>query len=321
MRQWLWTLLALLPVGVAVWAVPARAEVIDEYCSRTGDVCLSVQEKRGDIHLRIATPSFRGEYELCVKQVGDQRVCNPFRLSKHGPLYKDRVNWERHFLPTDGRQKATWHYNGTRIGPALEFRWGDKAKRSCNEINLGGPRVFYKQNMRCSTAEHYARRLYKTNGRDEPRNFDCQGTISSGAYCEHDFKNKRFGWHPFDKHRAGGGAEKPQVGCWNKSWPTDPGNPHPQFYVAPRKCAILRRGVDAIAGGDAIGKGLRWRWGNQRATAKGKLYISSAGLHPGRIRLTNPVTRCDRLVFSKVRVRIDVQDAETVRYGFPIYTC
>ena len=52
-----------------------------------------------------------------------------------------------------------------------------------------------------------------------------------------------------------------------------------------------------------------------------ELYISSAGRHPGRIKLTKPVNSCGRLVFSKVRARIDVEGGETVRYGFPIYTC
>ena len=116
-------------------------------------------------------------------------------------------------------------------------------------------------------------------------------------------------------------TEKPKVGCWNKTFPNEAGTTNPQFYVAPRKCAILRRGAIAIAGGDAIGRSLKWKWGNRRATAKGKLYISSAGLHPGRIKLSKPVNSCGRLVFSKVRARIDVEGGETVRYGFPIYTC
>jgi hypothetical protein len=71
-----------------------------------------------------------------------------------------------------------------------------EAKRSCNSINLGQPRAFYKKNLRCATAKQYARRLYKTDGRDEPRNFTCQsGTnFNASAACRHDFKNKRFGW-------------------------------------------------------------------------------------------------------------------------------
>jgi hypothetical protein len=70
------------------------------------------------------------------------------------------------------------------------------AKRSCNSINLGQPRVFYKQNLRCAKAKQYARRLYKTQGRDEPRNFTCQSgsNFKASAACRHDFKNKRFGW-------------------------------------------------------------------------------------------------------------------------------
>ena len=77
-------------------------------------------------------------------------------------------------------------------------------KRACDTINLGGVRVFYKHDMRCGTAKHYARRLYKTDGRDEPRNFTCASgsNFNSGGACEHDFKDKYFGWHPIDKRKG-----------------------------------------------------------------------------------------------------------------------
>jgi hypothetical protein len=77
-------------------------------------------------------------------------------------------------------------------------------KRACNTINLGGPKVFYKHKMRCHKAKHYARRLYKTNGRDEPRTFDCYSGshFNNDAYCRHRRGAKYFGWHPADKRRA-----------------------------------------------------------------------------------------------------------------------
>lgn len=73
-------------------------------------------------------------------------------------------------------------------------------KRSCNSINLGEPRVFYKHNMRCSTAKHYARRLFTTDGGDWPRNFTCESgsNFNEGGSCRHDSKDKYFGWHPAD---------------------------------------------------------------------------------------------------------------------------
>lgn len=77
-------------------------------------------------------------------------------------------------------------------------------KRACNTINLGGPKVFSKENMRCATAKHHARRVYKTNGQDEPPNFSCSSgsNFNSGAFCQHHFKNKYFAWHPADKAKG-----------------------------------------------------------------------------------------------------------------------
>ncbi len=77
-------------------------------------------------------------------------------------------------------------------------------------------RIFYKNNMRCEKAKHYARRLYKTNGNDEPRKFTCSSgsNFNQGAACNHDFKNKNFGWHPVDKRKAT--SKKKKVLCWNK---------------------------------------------------------------------------------------------------------
>ena len=76
----------------------------------------------------------------------------------------------------------------------------EPAKRGCSTINLGGPKVFTKHNMRCARAKHHARRLYKTGGRDKPRNFSCSSgsNFRDGGFCEHKSKDKYFGWHPAD---------------------------------------------------------------------------------------------------------------------------
>ncbi len=76
----------------------------------------------------------------------------------------------------------------------------DAGKRSCNTINLGGPRVFTKHNMRCEKAKQKATRVYKTNGAHEPRNFSCTSgsNFEEGGFCEHVSEDKYFGWHPGD---------------------------------------------------------------------------------------------------------------------------
>ena len=74
------------------------------------------------------------------------------------------------------------------------------SKRSCSSINLGGPRVFTKHNMRCSKAKQKARRVYESGGAHQPRNFSCTSGshFQDGAFCEHVSEDKYFGWHPGD---------------------------------------------------------------------------------------------------------------------------
>ncbi len=76
---------------------------------------------------------------------------------------------------------------------------GDQ-KRACNSIRLGEVRVFYKHGMKCSPAKDRARRVYRSNGENPPRNFTCESgsNFNEGGACEHDFKDKYFGWHPAD---------------------------------------------------------------------------------------------------------------------------
>ncbi len=208
----------------------------------------------------------------------------------------------------------------------------------CGRTTISGPYELPMKvkNMTCGNAQRIAHRYFETIKNDYPpargevefiKSFRCKWQNAYYPYrvawvCRHRTKPKalKTSYPPENIPERLGGSPKPKVGCWNHSFPSEPGAT-PDFYTAPRKCAILRRGADSIAGGDAIGRGLRWKWGNRRATAKGKLYISSAGFHPGRIKLTKPVVSCGRLVFSKVRARIDAEGVGTIRYGFPIYTC
>ena len=111
-------------------------------------------------------------------------------------------------------------------------------KAGCSTINLGGVRIFYKNNMRCEKAKHYARRLYKTNGNDEPRKFTCSSgsNFNQGAACNHDFKNKNFGWHPVDKPQAT--SKKKKVLCWNKNFPNQ-GPPRFARHHASAPCLLV----------------------------------------------------------------------------------
>jgi hypothetical protein len=89
---------------------------------------------------------------------------------------------------------------GVAALPAAGSGADDATKRACTTINLGGPKVFTKHNMRCTKAKHYARRLYKTRGDDKPPNFRCSSgsNFRDGGFCEHKTKDKNFAWHPAD---------------------------------------------------------------------------------------------------------------------------
>ena len=121
--------------------------------------------------------------------------------------------------------------------------------------------------------------------------------------------------------QSAGAGDRPRVGCWNHTFPSEGGSEHPQFYVAPHKCLILKRGATSFAGGSAAGGHLKWHWGNRVARARGGVYVSSAGLQPGRLKLSKPIVSCGRLVFSKVLARINPPNIDAYHYSFHIYTC
>jgi hypothetical protein len=120
---------ATLPVAAALAAacllVPgtATARVVENYCHSTGDYCTSVEKQSGVIKLRFATLSFTGKIEICSQPVGSggTKKCREFRLRDKGDLYARSVNWERHFGGGAGLYKASWYFDGDRLGPALEF--------------------------------------------------------------------------------------------------------------------------------------------------------------------------------------------------------
>lgn len=114
--------MAIVCGAAALAAAPfAGARVVDNYCSPSGDFCTSVEKQDETIKLRIATFSFRGDFDLCVKPDRSEKECREFGLHERGDLYARSVNWARKFEPGPGRFSATWHVGGKRIGPPLHF--------------------------------------------------------------------------------------------------------------------------------------------------------------------------------------------------------
>src|SRR5688500_17398921 len=117
------TLAVAAAMATACLAVPgaAGARVLDNYCHPTGDYCTSVEKQSGVIKLRFLTFSFTGKIEICSQPVGGNKECRDFRLRRKGDGYGRSVNWERHFGGGAGLYKASWYFDGRRLGPGLSF--------------------------------------------------------------------------------------------------------------------------------------------------------------------------------------------------------
>ena len=85
---------------------------------------------------------------------------------------------------------------GIAAAPAMGGSEGVAYERGCSSIKLGGPKIFYKTHLPCDKAKRWARKVYRTGGAFEPRNFNCTSgsNFVDGANCQHTFRNKNFGW-------------------------------------------------------------------------------------------------------------------------------
>ena len=122
-----------------------------------------------------------------------------------------------------------------------------------------------------------------------------------------------------DGEASQAGEKKIKVACWNHYFPAE--NEQPDFLAAPRKCLWFKRKAVTYFDGAVLGKKLEWEWGDQRATAEGRVKVQGVGddFGEGRVRLFKPVESCGRTVFSKLRYKTRSPDG---REGeFPIYTC
>ena len=118
------TALALSALAAALLA-PAAAEAV-ERCSPSGDTCVAVERRGGELVLQIGTsPAAPRRYRLCVTAPGGSRTCRRFRMRGEGEIIGSTVRWERHFPDRGpGRYRARW--NGfPRRGLAFRVRASD----------------------------------------------------------------------------------------------------------------------------------------------------------------------------------------------------
>lgn len=102
-----------------------------------------------------------------------------------------------------------------------------------------------------------------------------------------------------------GKGNKSRVACYKDFFP-GPGD-EPVFRKRPRKCIFINRGASDLASTVDTEK-VKWKkWGRKRAKGKGKTFVAMMApdnYFTVRIKLSKPVKRCDRRVFSKAKFRI-----------------
>jgi hypothetical protein len=109
----------------AVAVAPAQAR--RSYCAKSGDYCLAMVKRGGQIFLVIDSFAFRGRVKLCVQSPDGKRKCLFFRLRRdprNKDLYGSHIKWSDHFPHGQkGLYRAAWHYYGTKL-PLIHFRIG-----------------------------------------------------------------------------------------------------------------------------------------------------------------------------------------------------
>jgi hypothetical protein len=105
-------------------ATPAVAEVIDNYCSPSGDYCTRIVEKASGtfVFKIVAFADYFGEVDACVTK--DTEACETVRPREgNNDLFTWKIAWQARF-PDEGTGRYTlrWFDEGQRIGPPLHFR-------------------------------------------------------------------------------------------------------------------------------------------------------------------------------------------------------
>jgi hypothetical protein len=117
---------ALVAVATAL-ALAAPAQARRTYCTPTGDYCLGMFKRGGQVYLGIDTFSFRGSFLLCLTSPDGNRKCLTFRLRRdrhNHHLYRSHVKWSDHFPHGQkGLYRAVWRYGGARF-PSVTFTVG-----------------------------------------------------------------------------------------------------------------------------------------------------------------------------------------------------
>ncbi len=111
-------------VGLLLTSAPAAAHHMPkQYCSESGDVCISAKKEDGERILRISLAAkYFDEYKLCVTPPEAEKTCEKFNIEKSGKVFGDAVNWVEEFPDGGpGDYKVVWKQGGNKLGKTLGF--------------------------------------------------------------------------------------------------------------------------------------------------------------------------------------------------------
>jgi hypothetical protein len=122
MRLALLATLAAASLSLLGSASASEQARLPSYCSPSGDVCYGVFRQAGVINLKLTLAAkYFPRYRLCVRKLGQARVCKTFLVKKTGAQWGGTVNWAKNYLHTPGTYRVTWWHGANRLGPPLNF--------------------------------------------------------------------------------------------------------------------------------------------------------------------------------------------------------
>lgn len=126
LRSLLLATVALTLSAATITTASAGGDVLDSFCSESGDYCTYVVEKdSGAILFQIrAFADYFGRSDACVKK--DTEVCNSRSPHRDHHLFEWSIRWQGNYPDQgSGRYAMRWiNESGSRIGPVLHFQRG-----------------------------------------------------------------------------------------------------------------------------------------------------------------------------------------------------
>jgi hypothetical protein len=113
-----------LMVGL-LFTAESKADIVESYCSPSGDYCTAVSNVKGRPKLEILSVSF-DTYSVCMKGqgIGDCLENVTMKPNSDG-VFASKVDILRKFKPQrPGGYKAGWFVGDSQIGKTLKFSLG-----------------------------------------------------------------------------------------------------------------------------------------------------------------------------------------------------